>query len=252
MLISLWIWSFFGITIVPLFFIFLISWVILFPVDPRRIVSHYFIIIWARIYLSINPWWKVTVENRKAIDLSRPVIFVSNHQSILDTALLLQLNIPFRWVCKVELVRIPVIGWIIRMNKHIVVRRGDKQSVLRMADACKKSLDGGISVFMFPEGTRTGNGHMGPFKEGAFILARDTGYDIVPVILDGASEALPKKSFVFSDRKHFTVRILEKIPFSLIRELDLEQLIAFTRTRMEDGLRQLHPIDNAQSPPVIS
>jgi 1-acyl-sn-glycerol-3-phosphate acyltransferase len=238
-LISLYIWSFLLITILPLFLIYLIIWTMVLPFDPNKSIPHYYTVLWAKLYLRINPWWTLEIDGSE-IGRAKPVILVSNHQSMIDIALLLQLGIPFRWVYKIELVRIPVIGWVIRMNRHIVVRRGDKQSVYRMAEACKKSLSGGISVCMFPEGTRTKLGDLGPFKEGAFILAKETGTEIVPVILDGAMAALPKRRLLFRSKQHFRLRVLETIPHRVIRELSMEELTKYTHDVMAEGLIRMH------------
>jgi|WetSurMetagenome_2_1015567.scaffolds.fasta_scaffold75291_2 1-acyl-sn-glycerol-3-phosphate acyltransferase len=239
-LISIYIWSFLVVSLLPLFLVYLIIWLLVLPFDSRRIVTHYYTKFWARLYLLINPWWTLTIDNREMADRSKPVILVSNHQSIMDIALLLQLNVQFRWVCKVELVLIPVVGWVIRMNRHILVRRGDRQSVYDMAEACKRSLSEGISVYMFPEGTRTMYGDLGPFKDGAFILAKETGTEIMPVIIDGASVALPKKGLLFRGRQHFRIRVLKKIPGEVIQALSLEQLVKHTRDTMANGIKQLH------------
>jgi 1-acyl-sn-glycerol-3-phosphate acyltransferase len=238
-LISLYIWSFLLITILPMFLIYLIIWTLVLPFDPFKIIPHKYTVLWTRLYLWINPWWTLEIDGPE-IDRTKPVILVSNHQSMIDIALLLQLGIHFRWVCKIELVRIPVIGWVIRMNQYIVVKRGDKQSVYQMAEACKKSLSGGISVYMFPEGTRTKLGDLGPFKDGAFILAKETGTEIVPVILDGAMAALPKRGLLFREKQHFRLRVLETIPQRVITELSLEHLITHTRDTMADGLIKMH------------
>jgi 1-acyl-sn-glycerol-3-phosphate acyltransferase len=237
---SLYIWSFLLITILPLFLLYLIIWVVVLPFDPLKTIPHWLTVRWAGLYLRINPWWTLKMEGMEKISRLHPVILVSNHESMIDIALLLQLKIRFRWVCKVELVRIPIIGWVIRMNKHIVVRRGDKQSVYRMAEACKMALSGGTPVFMFPEGTRSRLGNLGPFKEGAFILAKETATEIVPVILDGARAALPKKGLLFREKQIFRIRVLEPVSVHLIRELSVEELVSYTRDRMAEGLKKLH------------
>jgi len=239
--VSLYIWIFIVITIFPLFLLYFVIWILVFPFDRKKKTTHYFTVLWTRVYLTINPGWKIRVENRQKIDRSKHYIMVSNHQSIIDIALLLQLRINFRWISKIELAKFPFVGWVIWMNDHIVVRRGDKQSVVKMAESCKRSLSQGISVFMFPEGTRTRNGNIQEFKEGAFILARDTGVPILPIVLDGASSALPNKGFWFRANQVFSVRVLDEIPASAIKEFDLQHLIDHVRNGM---IRELEQIQN--------
>ena len=239
-LISLYIWGFLCITIIPLFLLFAFIWIVLFPFDHNKIVTHHYTALWARLYLAVNPWWKISIENKQKIRRNTPYILISNHQSILDVALLLQLYIRFRWVSKIELVGVPVLGWVIRMNKHIVVRRGDKQSIVQMAQACKRSLSEGISIFMFPEGTRSEDGTLKPFKDGAFILAKENGVTILPVLLDGASTALPRKSFFFRGRQHFRINVLDEITNETISKFTLEELIGHTWEIMTGGLEKMH------------
>jgi 1-acyl-sn-glycerol-3-phosphate acyltransferase len=206
-------------------------------------ITHYFTVFWTRIYLTVNPGWKIRVENREKIDRSKTYILVANHQSIIDIALLLQLWINFKWISKIELTKFPFVGWVIWMNDHIVVKRGDKQSVVRMAEACRRYLSQGVSIFMFPEGTRTRNGAIREFKEGAFILARDTGVPVLPIVLDGTRSALPRRGFWFRVNQVFTLKVLDEIPPGSVNRVELQQFIDHVRNEM---IRELELIRNAQ------
>jgi 1-acyl-sn-glycerol-3-phosphate acyltransferase len=243
-LISIYIWAFIVITIFPLFLLYLMIWILVSPFDQRKIVTYYFTVLWTRLYLNINPGWRILVENREKIDRSGNYILVSNHQSIIDIALLLQIRINFKWVSKIELAKVPFVGWVIWMNDHILVRRGDRQSVIQMAEACKKSLSEGISILMFPEGTRSGNGGLQAFKEGAFILAKENGVSILPIVLDGANDALPRKGFWFRVNQIFTIRLLDEIDAETVNRLDLQQLMDYTRNEMA---KVLEGIRNSQT-----
>jgi 1-acyl-sn-glycerol-3-phosphate acyltransferase len=238
-LISLYIWAFILATLLPLFIVYGILWTVLFPFDTKKRVTHYYTVLWTRLYLTINPGWKIQVQGRDRINTAKPYIIVSNHQSIIDVALLLQLRINFKWVSRVELARFPFVGWVIWLNDHILVRRGDKRSIVQMAEACKKNLMDGISVFMFPEGTRTTTGEIQAFKEGAFILAKETGVAILPIVLDGASRALPKRGFWFRVNQVFTIRVMEEITSDSHNWPDHMQLLDFTRNEMVRELQSL-------------
>jgi 1-acyl-sn-glycerol-3-phosphate acyltransferase len=231
-LVSLYIWSFILVSLTPLFALYMLIWLIVFPFDRKHAVTQYYTILWTRLYLTCNPGWRLKVEGRKNIGPGRNYIFVSNHQSVIDIALLMQLNVNFRWVSKIELSRVPFVGWVIRMNGHILVRRGDKRSVTLMAESCSDILKKGISVFIFPEGTRTSDGNIQSFKEGAFILAKTVHVPIVPVVIDGAGDALPRHGFWFQARQTFTVRILDEITVETVQSLDLTELISMTSGRM--------------------
>ena len=235
-LVSLYIWSFVGLSLIPLYILFLIVWIAVFPFDRNNAITHYYTMLWTRLYLTFNPGWKLRVENREKISRNKICIIISNHQSIIDIALLLQLNLNFKWVSKIELATIPFVGWVIWMNNHILVRRGDKQSVTKMAAACKKALFREIPVFMFPEGTRTGNGQILPFREGAFILARDNDIPILPVVIDGSGDALPRHGFLFKVHQTFTVRVLDEISSEMINTMETAKLMEYTRLNMMEAL----------------
>jgi len=161
---------------------------------------------------------------------------VVNHQSILDIPLIYQLCLNFRWIAKAELIVVPVLGWVIRMNGHIIVKRGDRDSALQMAEQCKKKLGKGIPVCFFPEGTRSVNGALGSFKQGAFILAKETGIPIQPVLIYGAVEALSKKRKVFKTRQHFRICMLRPIENDRMGRLTVEELTAYTHSIMQKEL----------------
>jgi 1-acyl-sn-glycerol-3-phosphate acyltransferase len=236
-LISLYIWSFILVTLTPLFVLYMLIWLIVFPFDSEHAVTQYYTMLWTRLYLTCNPGWRLKVEGK--VGGKRSYIFVANHQSVIDIALLMQLNVNFRWVSKIELSRVPFVGWVIRMNGHILVKRGDKRSVAMMAESCSDALKKGISVFMFPEGTRTSDGNIQPFREGAFILAKTVHVPIVPVVIDGAGEALPRHGFGFQPRQTFTVRILDEIPVETVQSLELTELINLTSERMIRELKEI-------------
>jgi len=242
-LISVYIWTFIIITMLPLFLLYFIIWGLCYAFDKKKAVTHYYTVLWTRLYLTINPYWKICIKNTEKIDRSKKYVMVSNHQSIIDIALLLQLRINFKWVSKIELAGVPFVGWVIWMNDHILVRRGDKKSVIQMAEACKRTLAAGTSVFMFPEGTRSRNSELNPFKEGAFIMARENEVPVLPIILDGASKALPGKGFWFKVTQTFTVSVLDTISAETVACLDLAHLIDHTRNQMMQELENIRSLN---------
>jgi 1-acyl-sn-glycerol-3-phosphate acyltransferase len=237
--VSVYIWAFILASILPLFLIYFVLWLICLPFDRKKTITHGYTILWTRLYLTINPFWKIRLKNPQRINRDRKYILISNHQSIIDIALLLQLRINFKWVSKMELAHVPIVGWVIWLNDHILVRRGDKQSVTQMAETCKRTLNEGTSVFMFPEGTRTANGELQLFKEGAFILARNNVVHMLPVVLDGASSALPRRGFWFRVRQTFTVSVLDEIPEQQILAMEIPDLMEYTRQLMIQELEVL-------------
>ena len=115
-------------------------------------------------------------------------VFMANHQSNIDIPVLVQALAPFqlRWMAKRELLRIPFFGWALWASKHVVVNRARRmEAAATVANACDK-LANGVSVVVFPEGTRSADGGLLPFKRGGFRLAEKAGVPVVPVTINGS------------------------------------------------------------------
>lgn len=128
------------------------------------------------------------VRQAGRLDPGRAYIFMANHQSNIDIPVLVRALGPFqlRWMAKRELLRVPFFGWALWASKHIIVKRTRSKDVTAaMASACGK-LAHGISVVVFPEGTRSADGQLLPFKRGGFRLAEKAGVAIVPVTINGS------------------------------------------------------------------
>jgi 1-acyl-sn-glycerol-3-phosphate acyltransferase len=99
------------------------------------------------------------------------------------------------------------------LNRYVKLRRGDRASVVQMMKACRETLAQGSSVMMFPEGTRSPDGRMRTFKPGAFELALDSRRPILPIVLRGTSDALPKRGFVLQGRHPISIEVLDPLPY---------------------------------------
>jgi 1-acyl-sn-glycerol-3-phosphate acyltransferase len=238
-LITFYVWLVFIVTLLPLFLIYLLVWIITLPFDRKRIFCHRYVSVWAGFYIHINPWWKVTIENRFRMVPGQAYIILSNHQSVLDVLAYYQLRFPFQWIVKQELFQIPVLGWLLYLNGDIPVIRGDKQSAERMTVRAVQSLRNGTSILIFPEGTRTKDGTIGAFKEGAFRIALEAKVPLLPVVIDGAFDALPKEEFLFRGKKHIAIRILEAIKPEDYDSLPLPMLLNKTEKLMADEHKRL-------------
>jgi 1-acyl-sn-glycerol-3-phosphate acyltransferase len=238
-IITLFVWIVLLLTILPLFLLYFVVWLITLPFDFRRIICHYFVACWSGFYIFINPWWKLTIENRHRIKKGKTYIILANHQSIIDILMLYQLYFPFRWVSKIELFRVPVVGWILYLNKYIPVVRGDKISAEKMIRYALKSLAEGISVLIFPEGTRTTDGNLGIFREGAFKIALESKESILPVVISGAFDALPKDSFWFHGKQRIIIRVLEPLNPDIYNTPDLPGLLSKVQALMSETLQKM-------------
>lgn len=122
-----------------------------------------------------------------------PAIFASNHESALDIlAVVTALPRTIRFVAKRELFRLPVFGWHLRLGGHVMVDRADHvQAVASLAAAARK-VRAGTSLVVFPEGTRSRDGRVHPFKKGPFVIAVQAGAPVIPVAVSGAGAINPK------------------------------------------------------------
>ncbi len=150
-------------------------------------------------------------------------MLVSNHQSQLDILVAFSLFLPFKWVSKAEIFRIPFIGWNMVLNRYIKLKRGDKESIKNMMDQCEKMISEGNSIYFFPEGTRSKNGIIKPFKPGAFILARKMKIPILPIAISGTTNALPKHSLNFHGHHAISIEVLDEVPYEKFKDLSPEE-----------------------------
>ena len=160
--------------------------------DRTGNLSHIMARIWARSIL-FGSRIKVTVEGLSNIDPSKSYIYMSNHQSNFDIPVLLaHLKVQFRWLAKAELFRIPLFGIAMKRSGYISIDRSDRRSAFASLKRAAEIIRNGVSVIIFPEGTRSRDGNMRPFKKGGFVLATDSRVPIVPVIVHGTWPIMQK------------------------------------------------------------
>ena len=186
-------WVFIVVSSILLFPVAVLIWATTVLFDRRLVLLHRFTCFWASLYTWLNPAWRVSVEGLERIRRDVAYVMVANHQSLLDILVLFRLFVHFKWVSKIENFRVPCIGWNMSLNRYIKLRRGDRTSVERMMDACERTIAEGNSIMMFPEGTRSPDGRLRAFKPGAFTLAQRTAAPLLPIILQGTANALPKR-----------------------------------------------------------
>jgi 1-acyl-sn-glycerol-3-phosphate acyltransferase len=228
-LASLAFWGFIAVSSVLLFPVALALWLVTLPFDRRGVALHRFTCFWASLYTWLNPLWPVTVRGRERIDPQTTYVMVANHLSLLDILVLFRLFRHFKWVSKIENFKVPFIGWNMRLNRYIPLKRGDRASIIEMLARCEQTLRSGSSILMFPEGTRSRDGRLQAFKPGAFDLAIRLGLPILPVVVTGTADALPKHGFVLQGRQTIGIRVLEPIPPDSFAGLDAAALAARTR-----------------------
>jgi 1-acyl-sn-glycerol-3-phosphate acyltransferase len=140
---------------------------------------------------------KIEVEIRGKLDPAQPYVFMANHASSLDIWAIFRV-VPrrVRMIAKKQLARIPLFGWVMWAGRFIFIDRQNGVAARRSIDEAIRRVHDGESVVIFPEGTRTRDGNLGPFKKGGFHLALRAGVPIVPVALRGTRELMPRGSLL--------------------------------------------------------
>jgi 1-acyl-sn-glycerol-3-phosphate acyltransferase len=177
--------------------------------------------------------WRLRLEGR--LPGKGPYVVVANHQSMLDILLISRIPRELKWMAKESLFRIPWFGWLFALAGDIPVRRGDSGSASEALGKARAYLDRGMSVMIFPEGTRSRTGELGTFKSGAFRLAIDAGVPVVPVAVSGTAAGYPKGSpWVRPCRG--VARILEPVSVEGYGPDDAGKLRALVRARIAGAL----------------
>jgi 1-acyl-sn-glycerol-3-phosphate acyltransferase len=139
---------------------------------------------------------RLEVEGVDELDRGSAYLFASNHQSLIDVPTLFHaLPLPLRFVVKRELLALPFLGWYVAAMGMVSVDRGAPRGALRSMRRVPEILRSGQSVACFPEGTRSRDGSIGPFKAGSFVMAIEAGVPVVPVALLGTGDVLPARRF---------------------------------------------------------
>ncbi|MGE5349961.1 MAG: lysophospholipid acyltransferase family protein [Actinomycetota bacterium] len=237
---SIWVWLS-SITFVLLAFpVALILWLLALAFDRRRLMNNRWMVIQGIVLTKMSPFWKVIVDGREKLNQKQAYIIIPNHQSLLDIVFFNMLRHRLRWVSKIEIFRVPLVGWEMKMVKYIELIRGNKASVIKMMEKCVESLRDGISVVIFPEGTRSLTGAIGKFKTGAFQLAVKTDKPLLPVLIDGTGEILPKKGgIIFRSRRIVRIRVLDPIFPGQFGTGDPDELAARVQALMVTAMDQL-------------
>ncbi|MDM8526471.1 lysophospholipid acyltransferase family protein [Desulfococcaceae bacterium HSG8] len=186
--------------------VFIISWTILMTIFFASMmiiasfinsdIPHKIAGIWAKSIL-LASCVPVRVRGISNLDPARSYIYMANHQSLYDIPVLLaHLPVQFRWLAKTELFRIPIFGQAMYRAGYISIDRSDRKSAFNSLKMAAETIRNGVSVLIFPEGTRSKDGNIVPFKKGGFVLAVDSGVPVVPVIIHGTGSIMAKKDLL--------------------------------------------------------
>lgn len=219
---SLWTW-FATVTLIVVW-LPLLALIRVFDRDPARYRTGRWFRRLGSAMTRVNPAWKIVVEGDFPEDPRHPFVVVCNHQSHADIPVISRLPWEMKWVAKAELFKIPFVGWLMRLAGDIPVVRGDRRSGVQVLATARRYLRDRCSVMFFPEGTRSKDGRMLRFTDGAFRLAIKEQVPILPLVLDGTNTALRKHDWRFGRAEEIRLRVLSPIDTAGMSTNDVARL----------------------------
>lgn len=237
--LNAWAWVVLISAIIIGFFIVLAVFIVTVPFDRTRYHAGRTFRIVGASTVWLNPLWKFSTDGLRIRDPRRPYVAVSNHESYADIFLISHLPWEMKWLGKEQLFKIPFLGWMMWLAGDVPVKRGRKDSIVTAMTACGAKLKQKLSVMIFPEGTRTPDGELLPFKDGAFRLAIENGAPILPIVVAGTRRAMAKHTFQFQKTRAIC-RVLEPIETTGLTLADLATLKQRTREAMAAAKERLH------------
>jgi 1-acyl-sn-glycerol-3-phosphate acyltransferase len=193
--LAIWSWVALGLLVLLGCIVQAVVLLFTFPFDRTRRISGRLVRLTGVAIAKAIPFWRFSVARPLPAYRPRRTVCVSNHLSQTDTFLISHLPWEMKWLAKASAFRIPFIGWAVWLAGDIPVVRGDPASARKAMARCARYLEREMPVMIFPEGTRSRDGKMLPFKDGAFRLAIETGADVLPLAVAGSRAALPKGSW---------------------------------------------------------
>lgn len=213
---------------IPLFVIetmlFGVLCLLLSPLLSPRQLGFTTAVLWSRIGLLLG-WDTVNVQGREHIDPTQSYVVVANHLSLFDIWVLYgSMNMDLRWVAKKEVRYIPIIGVCCTALGHIFIDRRNREHALQALQKARARIIRGTSILFFPEGTRSRNGTLQPFKKGAFHIAQDVNLPVLPVSILGTHDILPSDTSRLTPARQVTLVIHPPISLKNHEADDLKTL----------------------------
>jgi len=232
-LVSCIIWFVGSLITIFMFISVLFFAVILYPFDKARKFSHAQAFLWSDLLIAMNPYWDIKISGLENIDKNKTYVIVANHQSIADIILLYQTKMQFKWVANEYLFKVPVIGLSMSIAKHIKLRKGKLESIKKAYQEASEWLRRGMSIMLFPEGTRSNGYGLKEFQSGAFKLAIKEQVPILPISIKGTGDAIPRGTWLFTTKVSGGFKILEPIDTAGASPDDFEKIRDLVRSRIE-------------------
>ena len=237
--LNAWAWVILIVCIIDGFVVVLAVFIVTVPFDRSRYAAGRTFRLVGATTVRLNPLWSFSTDGVRIRDPRRPYVAVSNHESYADIFLISHLPWEMKWLGKEQLFKIPVLGWMMWLAGDIPVKRGRKDSIVQAMTVCGEKLKQRLSVMIFPEGTRTPDGELLPFRDGAFRLAIQHNVAILPIVVAGTRRAMAKHTFQFQKTRAIC-RVLEPIETTGLTLADLATLKQRTRDAIATAKEHLH------------
>ena len=178
----------------------------------------------------VNPAWRLHIIGENISNPRLPYVVVCNHQSMADIPLVSNLPWEMKWLAKIELFKLPIFGWMLRLAGDICVDRKNPRSGALALIKAQHILEQKCSVMIFPEGTRTLDGRVQQFTDGAFHLAIKAKVPILPLAIEGSHDCIPKNSWKFGKPSDIFLKVMPPIETSSLTIHDVALLRNNVRT----------------------
>jgi 1-acyl-sn-glycerol-3-phosphate acyltransferase len=235
------IWLIFLIDAIVLMIINLAVFAVTYPFDTKRKVIHAFSYYWGLHYLWYNPLWKTEYICRANINTRQSYVIVGNHQSMFDICVMYKIPLVFKWVSKKEVFKIPFVGWLLKLHGDIMIKRGTTQSTKEMMKKAEEWIRKGCSIAIFPEGTRSVDGRIHSFKEGAFMIAKLNRLPVLPVVIEGTRKILPTGGALLGGCATARIHVLPEISAETVVSMKTRDLSDMLNKMMLEEHRRMAP-----------
>jgi len=216
-----------------------VALIVCYPFDKGRRTVHELSRVLVRIFFFIPLRWRQRVVGLERIDRRQPYVIVLNHNTVIDIPALYYLPLNFRWVSKREVFRVPFFGQFLVLHGDICIDRGRAAEAMeQLLREGRRWIGRGVSVAIFPEGTRSKDGEIHRFKAGAFALAKETGAAILPVVLDG-TRTLVKPNLLFNWGNRITIEVLPPVAAERVAAAELHELTEEVHGAMCGALQRI-------------
>ncbi len=228
-------------TLLQVTFLFIVSIIVLvitYPFDKSRRWVHECSRWICTILYGVPPFIRRTIDGVENIEKGKSYVMVMNHNSGCDIFAAYKIPLNFRWVSKREVFRVPFMGQLLLIHGDIPIERGNAAKAMeKVLREGKLWLSRGVSVAIFPEGTRSKTGEMNRFKAGAFNLAAEAGVDILPIVMTGTNQLF--NGWKVNWRNRVAIRVMPPVKADTVAATDTKELMQQVHDSMVEELKRL-------------